>query len=533
MRALVLFSLFLLGTSLSSARERWVYLSVNFQVPERTEYAMSIIEKAHALGYDHVLLADSKLSRIETLPKIYFQNVARVKELAEKLGVELVPAVFPVGYSNSILFHNPNLAEGLPVKDALYVVQNGKAHHVPEVEFPGAETGDAKSWNFVDDSLRTDGKSMHSPPTDDNARLHRRWKVLPYRQYHVTVRIRSSGLRGGEPEIKVLGRSSGRNLQWTRLGVKADQDWTRHDVTFNSLDEEEVGVYFGVWGGHEGDIEWADIAVSECGAVNILNRPGAPIHIRQEDGKVLQAGVDYTEPHDPLMGVKPFAGEYTAWHEAPEITTQNLPDGTRLRVSYYHPAIINDGQVCICVEEPETQALLRTQAQQVSELWGSRSHLMSHDEWRVLGWDESCQRSGRSTGEIAAANLTFCTDVLRRTVPQGRILVWSDMWDPFHNARDNYYLVNGSLKESWKGLASDVVVMNWNFGQRESSLAFFSERGNHQILAGFYDQSPERVWEWIAAARKIPGVDGFMYTTWKQDYSQLEEVAKILQEEGF
>jgi len=29
--------------------------------------------------------------------------------------------------------------------------------------------------------------------------------------------------------------------------------------------------------------------------------------------------------------------------------------------------------------------------------------------------------------------------------------VWSDMFDPLHNAVDHYYAVKGSLKDSWKG----------------------------------------------------------------------------------
>jgi hypothetical protein len=102
---------------------------------------------------------------------------------------------------------------------------------------------------------------------------------------------------------------------------------------------------------------------------------------------------------------------------------------------------------------------------------------MSHDEWRVLGWDESCRKSGRSSAEIAAHNLKFCSDLLRKTAPKARILVWNDMFDRHHNAVENYYLVKGSRVGAWKGLDPSVTVMNWNFGQREKSLKFFAVRG--------------------------------------------------------
>ena len=41
--------------------------------------------------------------------------------LARELGIELIPCVMPIGYSNSILQNDPNLAAALPVKDCLFV----------------------------------------------------------------------------------------------------------------------------------------------------------------------------------------------------------------------------------------------------------------------------------------------------------------------------------------------------------------------------------------------------------------------------
>ena len=48
------------------------------------------------------------------------------------LKLEIVPALFNIEYSNNLLWHDPNLAEGLPVKDALFVVSGGEARLVPD-----------------------------------------------------------------------------------------------------------------------------------------------------------------------------------------------------------------------------------------------------------------------------------------------------------------------------------------------------------------------------------------------------------------
>ena len=40
-----------------------------------------------------------------------------MKTAAARAGVEIIPAVFSIGYSNGILAHDPNLAEGIPAID--------------------------------------------------------------------------------------------------------------------------------------------------------------------------------------------------------------------------------------------------------------------------------------------------------------------------------------------------------------------------------------------------------------------------------
>lgn len=522
----------LAATALATAqakKERWIYIPSNFQADPKVAEVLQLIERAGKSGYTHALIADSKFSRLATVTSNYAPNVAKVKAAAKAAKIEIVPALFPVGYSNDALFHDPNLAEGLPVKDAKFVIKNGVPEIVadPPVSLPGGAMNDRSGWGFIDDSLAVDGGAMKSAATDGNARLQKPLKVSPFRQYHVSVRIKTQGFGGGQPEIKAISKE-GKSLQWTSIHADADQDWKQYDVTFNSLEATEVGIYFGVWGGHRGTLWWDDAKIEECGPVNLLRRAGTPLVVRLEGGRVMSEMNDFGRYFDPEMGTKPWNGEYTAWHKPPEMQFKTLKTGDVLRVSYYHAHVIHDGQVCGCVEEPAFQEILRDQSARVPALWESRAHLMSHDEWRVMGWDESCRKSGLSPGGIAARNLRFCTGLLKKKVPGGRILVWSDMFDPHHNAVKDYYLVNGSLENSWEGLDRGVEVMNWNFGKRAESLEFFAKRGNPQVIAGFYDESLDHVSAWLDSAAKVEGVKGFMYTTWRNDYSKLEEVAEIL-----
>ncbi len=520
-------------TASAQTLERWIYVSSNLLIPEQVERLEGLMREAAPLGYTHVLLADSKFSRLHELDDRYFRHVSRLRETAAQLGLRLVPAVFPVGYSNSLLAQNPNLAEGLPVRGALFEVRGGVAQlrADPPVALPS--TGNREAWTFVDDTLQVDGTSMRAEnPRGRNCRMMQTVTVSPWRHYHVSVRVKTESFRG-QPQIQVLEPETGRRLCFTNLQVQRTQDWTVQHVTFNSLGNNSINVYIGAWGAAEGRLWLADPAIEECGLLNVLRRPGAPLEVRRDaaPGTLVRENSDYEAVADPKLGTVPYPGEYDVFHESPGIRMLgDWADGTRLRVSWYHPHVIYDEQVCGCVTEPEFQELLKRQAAAVERLFPETDRMMSHDEWRVLGWDESFRRTGLTPGQVAADNLRFCVRQLQTLNSRRRIAVWSDMFDPHHNAIDHYYLVNGDLAGSWEGLTRGVIVVNWNFGVREESLKFFADRGQRQLLAGFYDTDAGQIGEWLKVVReqKIEGVIGVMYTTWKQDYSQLREFADVV-----
>ena len=493
----------------------WIYYNTNLADTGSYARLAPVWRRAARAGYSKVVLADTKFARLGRMDEAYFRNVARVRVLAESLRLEIVPCVFQVGRSNSMLAIDPNLAEGLPVVDALFEVRHGVATLVadPPVAFPARPQWVDPGVRFATGRAEIRGNLLHA-----------RWRydlaVRPHRCYHVAVEIRTEEF-DGTPLVQVL--AGDRVIHFVRrLGVARSQEWATHHLVFNSLEHERLTVWFGVWKRSRGLVQWRNWRIEEVGPVNLLRRPGAPFIVRRADGGPrCVEGTDFEPVRDPARGVTPWPGEYQAWHE-PAVIRSALPDGTRLRVSWFHAALVYDGQASCCLSEPATLALLADEARRMRAAWGARRYLMMFDEIRAMNRDSACVARRLTSGAILAQAARSCAALL----PGSTLYVWNDMFDPYQNAVPDYFLVRGDLAGAWEGLGAEVGVVNWNATRARESLRFFGGRGHRQVLAGYYDGSPSGIDAFLRAARGVSGVEAVMYTTWRGAYGDLEEFAR-------
>ena len=104
------------------------------------------------------------------------------------------------------------------------------------------------------------------------------------------------------------------------------------------------------------------------------------------------------------------------------------------------------------------------------------------------------------------------------------------MFDPFHNAVDQYDLVNGPLKV--RGRASYPTSSSpTGTSARHESLKWFANRGHPQVIAGYYDVDDLSGFtdrDRVARSLGVPNVIGFMYTTWQARYDLLEAYGEAL-----
>jgi len=536
--------------------ERWVYSSHNLLEDKWVDEVLKIIGRASQSGYTGLVLADSKLAILDQMPPKYFKNAARVRDAARAAHLEIIPMVFPIGYSAGLLAHDPNLAEGVPVIDAPFMVKGRQGTLVPDpaVKLVNGDLEEVKDNRFAgfylqDDPGKTtfaDTEVVHHGRTsiriqdsgkegqNRNYRIAQRLKVRPHACYRFSAWVKTRDLNPASG-FQLLARGSRWShpmLTFYEGHLKPTQDWTPVEVVFNSLEEDEIELYVGHWGGQSGTLWIDELALEELALVNVLRRDGCPLKVASADGKtVFEEGRDFLPVRDPKLGQEPFAGQYEFHHAGPvlELTSgSRIKEGDRLRVSWYHPLIVHGFQVMSCLTERKVYELLRDQARRVNDLFSPKTFFMSHDEVRVANWCRSCRDLKQTPGELLAKNVSQCVQILRELNPTARIVVWSDMFDPHHNAIDHYYLVNGSLEGSWKGLPSDVIIANWNVDKAAQSLKWFADRGHSQIIAGYYDGDLENLKKWTAAAQGTPKIIGFLYTTWASKYEDLESYGKAL-----
>lgn len=526
-------------------RDRWVWVfGWGLSRDEDVTQITAVLEEAAKHGYNGAVLS-ANLDALCKQPPEYFRRLQQIKQTCERLKLEIVPSIFSVGYGGGTLWHDRNLAEGMPVKDALFVVQGNEARHVPEppvsIVNGGFEEFDGnrmKAFSFHDEPgvvSFADTQVVHSGKASlrfenfraqpaGNARVMQEVRVRPYRCYRMSVWVKTEGLRP-RSNLRLLALAGDRDLAPRRFDVPETSDWRKLTMTFNSLGNEKVLVYVGIWGGQSGKFWVDDWTLEEVGPINVLHRPGTPVTVKSEDGSVTyEEGKDYAPLVDP---------DFSFWNiDRPAPPLKLLPgsrirDGQRLRVSWYHPMVIYESQVTVCMAEPTLYDIYEHEAKLLWEHLRFNKVILSMDEVRMGGTCAACE--GKEMAKLLGECVTKQAQILRKINPKVQVYVWSDMFDPNHNAHANYYLVQGDFTGSWKHIPKDTIIAVWGGSPRAESLNFFAREGFRTLVACYYDApNLDEVKGWHELAQKTKGVTGFMYTTWERKYELVGAFGDLL-----
>ena len=529
---------------------RWVYVSRSLQRDSDLVDIKNIVKTASESGLNGMVLA-AGLDRLDGRDPEYFERLKQIRQLCKQQDFEIVPIVLSVGYGGSVLAEDKNLAAGLPVKDALFVVQNNQAHFVPsstaKIINPGFEQYEGNSLkgynfhdrpgevSFIDIEIFNSGRASLRFENFGNyeyghARVMQEVKVDPHRCYRISCMVRTESLQPeGAFHIMVLS-TDGRDIAPWDPAVPSTSDWRQVTMGFNSLGYDRVRIYLGAWGGQSGRFWIDELRVEEVGLLNVLRRPGTPVTVQDEQtGLVYKENKDYAPITDPQLNFR-FDHEPVAIEIPPG---SKISNGQRLKVSYYHGMAINRGQVTVCMSEPKVYEIWDRQIRLLHEILSPSRYLLSMDEIRAGGACQACKKRNMTMAQILGDCITEQVRIVRNVNPQAEVLVWSDMLDPNHNAHADYYLVDGDFTGSWNYIPEDLVIVCWYYEKRAESLAFFSSLGFRTLAGAYYDgDTLDNPSGWLDVLKGTTGASGIMYTTWQNKYDLLAPFGNLVTARG-
>ena len=495
---------------------------------------------------------DFKYALLREQPRYYFDSVAVLIGILAARSISIIPGVASIGYSEGILWHDPNLAEG-PESIASYLIQGDTGRIIPDPRvdlpngnFESTSGGRFTGWSFYDEPTASiDHTVFHSGSTSalctgftgGNSRFNRRVDCQPYRSYRMSAWLRTESLDGDEVRLLAIGQDDNggsRPLTTTSFSVPSTSSgWMKVEVIFNTLEYNHVQLYAGVWGANAGKIWWDDFSISDAGLLNVLRRAGAPLHVRSaRTGGEYREGADFLPVADSVM--LRSNGSYPIDHAPPTFRIRPggaIHNGDTLRLSWFHaittlPDARGVGQNMVCVSDEKLYDILDDQIMLVDSLYHPDGFMLGHDEIRVMNRDSACLARGIGPAALLADNVKRTVDIVDARSAEARIFIWSDMFDSLHNAVNDYYLINGDLRGVWNQIPRSPIIVNWNSGNMKKSMAFFAGLGFQQITSPYYDAgSTVGMRQWRHAMEGVAGMRGMMYTTWSSDYRFLRPFA--------
>jgi hypothetical protein len=519
--------LFVLGTrSVLATEANW---------PERFRYRMVLLRdsslsndseletvrlqlrRAAVCGYNAVVLAASaSLLQPQAAGEEYLVRLNAVREEAGQLGLGVMPCVMPFDRGDLIRSFDPHFAEGVPVRDVLYVVDGDVAQLQPDppiaLENPGFENYSSNrlpGWEVVcgqlgkgiacdtaqalygNSSLRFD--TGFAADTNGEFILRQRLRLPPFRRFLVRVSTKATSEIAGKRSY-LAAYASEKYLAIRSLGVETPNEWKQHELVFNSMIGGVAEIRVGFGDKMPGDDHiWIDeMTIEDLAFQGSIRRPGCPFVVRNERGRAYKEGRDFQLNEETL--------------ELRLLARTQIRQGERLRVSFYCPATSPSDPRSLCVNYDELYEFFEAGLTPLQESLRPFGYHLATKYITASNWDETCLSTRKTPEAQWGDSLLKQVKIVESHNASAFLSTWSDMYEPWNTPYKSYWGCNGSLQQAWRRLPKRIVVMNAHYAAEDSkSPRFLASNGFRQIIAG-----DTKVGEWMKASTEIPGIVGVM-----------------------
>lgn len=541
-----------------------IYPSMPIANKAKVQEAIDYTARMEKAGYNGMFVDGAQMRRLKTLGATVKADIQRFVSAAGKNGITIIP--MSQGQTGNPAFITANRDEAFPCKGTRFQVANGvalaKGDATVALTNAGFENG-TSGWKLTGANFKLDNVVKRSgsaslrcdDPTTKYLRATQSVKVKPFTTYELSMWVKTQNIQSynqkyGDKKCRDIGFTvqspPGNYIYSDRYfanGLGANSNWKQVKTAFYSMNRTSVLVEVQATRGlfYTGKVWYDDISIKEVGLYETVIRDGMGVTVKTAAGNLLAQGKDYKVGDKKLIipggsSVKNGDELLVDWHKEANVAAPHS-----------NPAFCyNDIWNSVRQEIATDDAWFGTPP----------ARLMKYSEWRLAGWDPVCNQryqvsqvgSGRYMS--AVANMT---NALYKEANGSRLaLVFNDAFDPYHNSKDNYYVIRGGCVGSGYNLDEDIIILNWCGFNRSSSLKFFAGTENinrpgwgiktsrqKQIISC----NPASTKDWVTRVAQLEqegklkdgdviGIAYHTYKTFPEWYQKIEEMASTCRAAG-
>ena len=573
-----------------------------------------LIDQAQGLGLNGMVWKCG----VEDIASDYDERITflqQVKSYAEERGIEIIPTFWFVGV-NAFLQQDASLVEGKFIEKAPIKLDGatGGDSAVVSENFEGNWTNVPTGWSKTDPSAElgnyvakdagaSGGSSVRVtlPTSVKSDGITRVFTGLEDGYYYVTCKVKIKTVQNSDyAEMTVLDADHQENRSYADY-KRGNDNYV--DNQWGEMTSEVIRVSSGKLaiqlsgGGAKGEKMWFDdveIHLANQNEVFLpIPRDGTPIKVYQKtssggyeeipqktngktnwklpDGYKESFEFGYDETTDAYGFYAEIGGEklHSVQLEIPtgsQILKNNL---STIYVDYYAPKSNQyaASRYSACLSEEKLYDLMAQSAVRIQNTLQPKTWFIAFDEVTIGATCETCRETGLTAAQIFGKSVSRQYDIIKSVDPDAEIVVWSDMFDPSHNATEEPYQdVAGSLKDVAKYIPNDLIIACWYDStdpaemtvevvkeHAVATLEYFSDLGFRTISSCYYDWSKGfstsamptssldlNTQGWLSAIVELNGGQndelngnvGMFYLTWlesgKRDYDYLDSFGTAL-----
>lgn len=257
---------------------------------------------------------------------------------------------------------------------------------------------------------------------------------------------------------------------------------------------------------------------------NVIRSEDSNIVIRSFNGKMT-----YKENTDYYVETGDFSYPYLESARPAKIfTTPNssIKNGEKVLISYDYVAVMSSEtpwSIPYCPSSDRTYKVMFDTLRDVIYSLNPNYICIGHDEIKGMNRDSRCRKRNLSNAELLAEDVNKLNNFVKSINPNVRLLIWDDMFNPFHNGGDEDYQVKyggvkGKTCDALNLISKDIIMMIWWYDNNDltskmkNSSDYFSSQGFDSMIVGYEGKDNVNTWYNIIKNRKRNRY--FIITTW-------------------